>query len=78
MYTLYILLNKLTKIDRTFFMILGILIAAALLMYFVIMPLINHKFYKEQRDNLRKREKSFKRNSAPQPAPRRIVEEPTE
>ncbi len=54
-------LNKLTATDKVFFIVLAAIIAVAIAIYFLI-PLFNKKQYKEQRDNLKKREVAFKSN----------------
>jgi len=54
-------LNELSNLDIEFFTILLIVIAVCVLAYFLI-PLLNRKQYKEQRENLRKREEAFKAN----------------
>ncbi len=54
-------LNDLKPVDIMFFVILGVLVALAVAVYFLI-PLFNKKQYKEQRENLHKREVAFKSN----------------
>ena len=54
-------LNKLAPIDVVFFVLLGVIIALCVGIYFLI-PVINHKQYREMRDNLNKREVAFKAN----------------
>lgn len=49
------------SVDIAFFIICGIIVALIVAYYFLI-PVINRKQYQEQRENLRKREESFKRN----------------
>lgn len=48
-------------VDVAFFIICGIIIALIVLYYFLI-PVINKKQYQEQRENLKRREESFKKN----------------
>ena len=52
---------KLGKVDKTFFLICLGIIAVGVLIYFLI-PVINRKQYKEQRENLEKREAAFRAN----------------
>lgn len=54
-------LNPLGSVDIIFFVVIGALIALAVAIYFLI-PVFNKKQYKEQRENLKKREASFKAN----------------
>lgn len=54
-------LNKLTPTDIAFFIALGVIIVIAIAIYFLI-PVFNKKQYKEQRENLKKREAAFKSN----------------
>lgn len=54
-------LNKLSNVDKVFFIVCAVIIALIVAVYFLI-PVINRKFYNEQRENLRKREASFKTN----------------
>lgn len=54
-------LNPLGSVDIIFFVVIGALIALAVAIYFLI-PVFNKKQYKEQRENLKKRETSFKAN----------------
>ena len=54
-------LFKLTKADREFFMFLGILVGIFLVGY-LLMPIIKRKQFQEARENLRKREETFKAN----------------
>ena len=53
-----LLLNKLGKVDRRFFLICGIVIAVIVAVYFLI-PVIRREQYETQRNNLREREKAF-------------------
>lgn len=55
------LLNKISKIDRNFFLIILGIIVLCVAIYFLI-PVINRKQYKTQRENLQKREEVFKAN----------------
>ena len=55
------LLNKLGRVDIIFFLSILAIILLVVGFYFLI-PLLNKKQYAEQRENLRKREKSFKAN----------------
>lgn len=55
------LLNKIGKIDIIFFLSIVAIILLIVGIYFLI-PVFNKKQYAEQRENLRKREKSFKAN----------------
>ena len=55
------LLNKIGKIDTIFFLSILAIILIIVGIYFLI-PVFNKKQYAEQRENLRKREKSFKAN----------------
>lgn len=54
-------LNQLGGVDIAFFIICAVLIIAVVGVYFLI-PVINKKQYKEQRENLKKREEAFKVN----------------
>ena len=54
-------LNSLKQVDIIFFIVLGAIIALCVIVYFLI-PVFNKKQYKEQRDNLKKREVAFKSN----------------
>ena len=54
-------LNPLGKTDILFFVLCGVIVAAIVGIYFLI-PLFNKKQYQEQRENLKKREASFKAN----------------
>ena len=55
------LLNKIGKIDIIFFLSIVAIILLIVGIYFLI-PVFNKKQYAEQRENLRKWEKSFKAN----------------
>ena len=55
-------INPLKSVDIWLFVILGIIIAICVAVYFLI-PVLNKKQYQEQRDNLKKREESFKANA---------------
>ena len=54
-------LNKIGKVDQAFFIVCAVIIALIVAVYFLI-PVFNKKFYKEQRENLHKREAAFKSN----------------
>ncbi len=54
-------LNKLKDVDIAFFIISAAIVALIVAVYFLI-PVFNKKFYREQRENLQKREASFKSN----------------
>lgn len=56
-----ILLNKLGSVDIAFFSICLLIVAAGVGFYFLI-PVLNRKQYAEQRENLRKREEAFNSN----------------
>ena len=58
---LFEMLFKLTKADKEFFLWLGILVGAFLVAY-ILMPIIKRKQFQEARENLRKREETFKAN----------------
>lgn len=62
MTNLAMFINGLKGVDVVFFVVCAALIAIAVGIYFLI-PVINKKQYKEQRDNLRKREEAFKSNA---------------
>ncbi len=53
------LLNAISSVDRTFFLICLGLVAAAIAIYFLI-PVFRKSQYEERRENLRKREAAFK------------------
>ena len=53
--------NSLPTADIVFFIVLAAIIAIAVAFYFLI-PVFNKKQFKEQRENLKKREESFKAN----------------
>ncbi len=55
------LLNKLKSPDIWFFSILIGIVVVCVAIYFLI-PIINHKVYEERRENLKKREKTFRAN----------------
>lgn len=59
MQDLLLFVNKLPPVDIWFFALCGVAIVAIVAVYFLI-PVFNKKQYKEQRDNLKKREESFK------------------
>ena len=54
-------LNKLKDVDIAFFIICAAIVALIVAVYFLI-PVFNKKFYREQRENLHKREAAFKSN----------------
>ena len=54
-------LNKLGMVDTVFFIVCALIIVLIVAVYFLI-PVFNKKLYKEQRDNLHKREVAFKSN----------------
>ena len=54
-------LNPLQTVDKWFFIVCAAIIAIIVIVYFLI-PVFNKKQYKEQRDNLKKREIAFKSN----------------
>ncbi|MDE7295782.1 MAG: hypothetical protein K2N84_00810 [Clostridia bacterium] len=54
-------LNQLKRVDKAFFIICAVIIVLIVAVYFLI-PVFNKKLYKEQRDNLKKREAAFKSN----------------
>lgn len=58
---LFELLFKLTKADKEFFLFL-LIIAGIFLVVYLLMPIIKRKQYAESRENLRKREETFKAN----------------
>ena len=68
------LLNRLGPVDTTFFTLVGVAIVIAVLIYFLY-PLIFAKKFKQQREDLRRREAAFKANREPSEAP--AVEEET-
>lgn len=55
------LINNLKPVDVAFFIICAVIIALIVGIYFLI-PVFNKKRYQEQRENLKKREESFKVN----------------
>lgn len=54
-------LNQLKRVDKAFFIICAVIIVLIVAFYFLI-PVFNKKLYKEQRENLKKREVAFKSN----------------
>lgn len=52
---------SLGRVDIIFFIVLAVLIGLCIAFYFLI-PVINKKQYREQRENLKKREAAFKTN----------------
>lgn len=57
-------LNGLKRVDIAFFSICGAIVVLIIAVYFLI-PVFNKKQYKEQRDNLKKREEAFKSSRTP-------------
>lgn len=55
---------SLPSVDIWFFIICALIIVAIIVIYYLL-PVFNKKKYKEQRDNLEKREAAFKANHAP-------------
>ncbi len=55
------LLNKLKSADLYFFIAIGAIILICVLIYFLI-PVFKRKQYEEQRQNLKKREATFRAN----------------
>lgn len=53
--------SPLPEVDLWFFIICAAIVVAIVIIYFLI-PVFNRKKYKEQRDNLAKREAAFKAN----------------
>ena len=58
---LFEILFKLTKADKEFFLVLGI-IAGVFLVAYLLTPIIKRKQFAEARENLKKREATFKAN----------------
>lgn len=54
-------LNNVGNVDAAFFIVCAVIIAAIVGVYFLI-PVFNKQLYKEQRENLHKREAAFKSN----------------
>ena len=54
-------LNKLKNVDVGFFIACAVVILIIVAIYFLI-PVFNKKLYREQRENLQKREVAFKSN----------------
>ena len=54
-------LNSPKQVDIIFFIVLGAIVALCVIFYFLI-PVFNKKQYREQRENLKKREVAFKSN----------------
>lgn len=61
MMNLFSFINALKLLDVVFIIVCVAIVAIAVGVYFLI-PVLNKKQYKEQRDNLRKREEAFKSN----------------
>jgi len=55
------LLNQIGPVDSSFFIICLIIIAAIVAIYFLL-PVFRKSQYEERRENLRKREAAFRRN----------------
>ncbi len=55
-------LNPLKDIDKVFFIVIAVIVAVAVAIYFLI-PVFNKKQYQERRDNLRMREEKLKANA---------------
>lgn len=56
-----ICLNGISGVDTVFFIVCAVLIALIIGIYFLI-PVFNKKLYRDQRENLHKREAAFKSN----------------
>lgn len=61
MFDSLLLLNKLGSVDIGFFVACAAIIVLIVAVYFLI-PVFNKKQYREQRDNLKKREDAFRSN----------------
>ena len=61
MFGFLLALNTLGSTDIVFFVVLAVLVALCIGVYFLI-PLLNKKQYSEMRENLKKREAAFKTN----------------
>lgn len=61
MWSIVCALNKLKNVDIAFFSVCAAIIVLIVAVYFLI-PVFNKKFYREQRENLHKREAAFKSN----------------
>lgn len=61
-------LNDLKPVDTWFFIICAVMVGAIVGIYFLI-PVLNQKQYREQRENLKKREQAFKSNALLQQDP---------
>ncbi len=72
-------INSLGPVDIIFFVVIAVLIALAVGIYFLI-PVLNKKQYQEQRDNLRKREEAFNASVKPTTTPEDgdVTEDPAE
>ncbi len=57
----FLALNPLSSTDIIFFIVLGVLAVLCVGVYFLI-PVLNKKQYREQRENLKKREAAFQSN----------------
>ena len=73
MLTLLAALNKLRSVDVALFVIIGVIIALCVLIYFLI-PVINKKQYQEMRDNLKRREVAFNANKQSEDTAEEVVE----
>lgn len=56
-----LLLNSLNSTDVIFFVVIAAIVVLCIAVYFLI-PVINRKQFREQRENLKKREVAFKSN----------------
>lgn len=54
-------LNSVGNVDIAFFIICAVIVALIVAVYFLI-PVFNKKLYRDQRENLHKREAAFKTN----------------
>ena len=59
----FLAINSLKTTDIVFFIVLAVIVAVCVAFYFLI-PVFNKKQYQEQRENLKKREKTFKANAS--------------
>ena len=55
------LLNALKTPDIVFFVLMGVVVAIGIAVYFLI-PIVKHKEFEERRENLKKREEVFRAN----------------
>ena len=70
-------LNSLTTTDLIFFIMLGVILALVVGVYFLI-PVINKKQYQEQRENLKKREEAFHANANAMVEQQPVEQQPVE